>query len=116
MKRIYIASAVMLLNVCGTDVVAQKTPECADVLAAAQKVNAYFMKTNPDPTVPSFVKRMRPSHIWTRGVYYEGLMALYDVDPDPRYAALEDELLEKVSPLLTKVTAYFRRVLSYAAV
>ncbi len=85
MKRIYIASAVMLLNVCGTDVVAQKTPECADVLAAAQKVNAYFMKTNPDPTVPSFVKRMRPSHIWTRGVYYEGLMALYEIYPDPTY-------------------------------
>jgi unsaturated rhamnogalacturonyl hydrolase len=27
----------------------------------------------------------RPSNIWTRAVYYEGLMALYSINPDPSY-------------------------------
>lgn len=60
-------------------------PLCSEVLDAAKRVNAYFMKTTPDPRTPSFVKKMRPSHIWTRGVYYEGLMALYDIYPDEAY-------------------------------
>ena len=64
---------------------AQYVPNCSEVLAAAQKVNAYFMKTNPDPGAPTFVKRMRPSNIWTRAVYYEGLMALHEIYPDEKY-------------------------------
>jgi rhamnogalacturonyl hydrolase YesR len=34
--------------------------------------------------VPS-KNRTWPSHIWTRAVYYEGLMALYSVDKKPEY-------------------------------
>jgi len=29
--------------------------------------------------------RVRPSNIWTRAVYYEGLMALYKIKPDTAY-------------------------------
>ncbi|MBR6250596.1 MAG: glycoside hydrolase family 88 protein [Bacteroidales bacterium] len=65
--------------------VAQELPKSTDVLNAAKKVNAYFMKTTPDVTLPSYVNKMRPSNIWTRGVYYEGLMALYEIYPDAKY-------------------------------
>lgn len=58
----------------------------SDVLEAARRVNDYFMAVWPDPTKDTVVKgRRRPSSLWTRGVYYEGLMALYAIDPQQRY-------------------------------
>ena len=54
-------------------------------LEAARKTNDYFMTKYSDPTVPTNVKRVRPSSLWTRAVYYEGLMALQAVDPQQRY-------------------------------
>lgn len=62
----------------------------AQVLAAARLANAYFMQEWPDPTVPTFVKRERSSNLWTRAVYYEGLMALYAVCPDQAYLDYTD--------------------------
>ncbi|MBM6991896.1 MAG: glycoside hydrolase family 88 protein [Prevotella sp.] len=56
-----------------------------NVLSVAQKANNYFMAKYADPTRPTFVKKERPSSLWTRAVYYEGLMALQDVDPQQRY-------------------------------
>ena len=47
--------------------------------------NKYFMEKWPDVGKPSFTDRERPSNIWTRGVYYEGLMALYKINPDVSY-------------------------------
>ena len=57
----------------------------SDVLKAAQKANDYFMGRYIDPTQPTFAGRMRESNLWTRAVYYEGLMALYTIDPQQRY-------------------------------
>ena len=68
--------------VCGS-VAAQ--PSADDVLATARLVNDYFMAKYEDPTVPTNVKKIRPSSLWTRAVYYEGLMALQHVDPQQRY-------------------------------
>lgn len=50
-----------------------------DVANQAILVNDYFMtKVCPDPTADSHVGgKVRNSRIWTRGVYYEGLMAMY---------------------------------------
>ncbi|MBQ4211148.1 MAG: glycoside hydrolase family 88 protein, partial [Prevotella sp.] len=62
-----------------------------DVLTTTRKVNNYFMNKYADPTTPTFVKKIRPSSLWTRGVYYEGLMALYEIDPDQRYADYTDK-------------------------
>ena len=46
------------------------------------KVNKYFMEKYADYRTPSFVRKVtRPSNIWTRGVYYEGLMSLYSIFP-----------------------------------
>ena len=77
MKKLF-----LLCLVCCTFSAAQAQQE---VLQTAQKANDYFMTKYSDPTVPTFVKRMRESNLWTRAVYYEGLMALYGIDPDKRY-------------------------------
>ena len=62
-----------------------------DVLEAARRVNSYFVGKWPDPTKDTFVRRKRPSNLWTRGVYYEGLMALYSIDPQPAYLKYVDD-------------------------
>lgn len=70
--------------------VAEAQPTAESVLAAARTANDYFMRLWPDPTTATFVKRERSSSLWTRGVYYEGLMALYAIDPQPRYLEYTD--------------------------
>ena len=55
------------------------------VLKSARLANAYFMKHYPDPAKPTFVKKERSSNLWTRAVYYEGLMALYSIDKKQKY-------------------------------
>jgi unsaturated rhamnogalacturonyl hydrolase len=47
--------------------------------------NKYFMEKWPDVGKTIITDRERPSNIWTRGVYYEGLMGLYKLKPDPSY-------------------------------
>ncbi|MCC8174539.1 MAG: glycoside hydrolase family 88 protein [Odoribacter sp.] len=54
------------------------------------QVNDYFMKKYEDYTQPSNVGRVRPSNIWTRGVYYEGLMALHSIYPQENYYKYSD--------------------------
>lgn len=61
-----------------------------DVLKLARKVNNYFMSQNPEPEKPTFVKRERSSNLWTRAVYYEGLMALYSADNNKKYLDYTD--------------------------
>ncbi len=63
----------------------KKLPADNDVLSVMRKTNAYFMNKYADPSKPTFVGRERPSNLWTRAVYYEGLMALYGIDPDNSY-------------------------------
>jgi unsaturated rhamnogalacturonyl hydrolase len=55
-------------------------PKQADVLALMRLANTYFVQKWPDPTVD--ISAGHPSNIWTRAVYYEGLMGLYGVEPD----------------------------------
>ncbi len=47
--------------------------------------NEYFMDKWPDAGKPIFTNIERPSNIWTRAVYYEGLMALYNIDKKKAY-------------------------------
>ena len=75
---------VVLLALVATSMHAQTATQ-ADVLATAQKVNNYFMAKYADPTLDTNVGRIRPSSLWTRAVYYEGLMALYEIAPDQKY-------------------------------
>lgn len=67
---------------------AQSIPKKKDVLKSMQLANAYFMEKWPDTGKDIFVpskKKTWPSNIWTRAVYYEGLMALYAVNRKKEY-------------------------------
>lgn len=70
---------------CFSSAQAQPLPDRNETLKTVVKVNDYFMKKYADCTAPSFRGKLRPSHIWTRGVYYEGLMALYSIYPREDY-------------------------------
>src|SRR5436190_19523574 len=63
----------------------QKLPAKKKILATLQLTNAYFMNKWPDAGKTIFTNIERPSNIWTRAVYYEGLMELYKVDADTKY-------------------------------
>ena len=65
---------------------AQTVPDKKEILKVTLHVNDYFMKKYANYRTPSFVKKVvRPSNIWTRSVYYEGLMALYSIYPADEY-------------------------------
>ena len=64
----------LLAPVC---VLAQELPSPEKVLADMTLANQYFMDKWLDPTVNIVTDRSRPSNIWTRAAYYEGLMALF---------------------------------------
>ena len=85
MKRL---STLMLAAIMTLGATAQTTAD--DVLSVVRKANNYFMAKYADPTIPTNVKKVRPSSLWTRAVYYEGLMALYEIDPQQRYLDYTD--------------------------
>lgn len=64
---------------------AQPLPSKKEVLKVMQLTNHYFMQKWPDPGKEITTNKTRPSNIWTRGVYYEGLMAFYQLDHDQKY-------------------------------
>ena len=61
-----------------------------EILEVSQRTNNYFMAKYSDPTLNTYVKKVRTSNLWTRAVYYEGLMALYEIDPQQRYLDYTD--------------------------
>lgn len=97
-----ICSLVVVLACAGVG--AQELPRQGEVLRAMRLANGYFMAKWPDPglgiierrpgseagspdaavSAPG-AERAQPSHVWNRAVYYEGLMALYSVDPEKKY-------------------------------
>ena len=86
MRKIFL-TIIVLLTVTGTYAQGEKASEVMNTL---RQVNNYFMAMHSDPTLPTNVGRIRPSSLWTRGVYYEGLMALYEIDADERYIDYTD--------------------------
>lgn len=81
---------ITLLLIVTTWAGAKAQTTANDVLSVTRKANNYFMAKYNDPTVPTNVKKIRPSSLWTRAVYYEGLMALYEIDPQQRYIDYTD--------------------------
>lgn len=81
-------SIAFILACCSLVCSAQKLPPAKQLVKTLQLANSYFMTKWPDAgkdiVVPSRNKSW-PSHIWTRAVYYEGLMALYSIDKQPAY-------------------------------
>ncbi|MBE7170746.1 MAG: glycoside hydrolase family 88 protein [Williamsia sp.] len=71
----------LVLLVC-SPVSAQKLPDKKALLQQLQLANNYFMTKWPDPGKEIVTNIARPSNIWTRAVYYEGLMELYKLNKD----------------------------------
>jgi unsaturated rhamnogalacturonyl hydrolase len=69
----------------GFDAGAQKLPSKKKILKPLRLANQYFMDKWPDAGKPIFTNIERPANIWTRAVYYEGLMALYSIDQKKAY-------------------------------
>jgi unsaturated rhamnogalacturonyl hydrolase len=65
---------------------AQQLPAKSKVMADMALANSYFMQKWPDAGAKVTVKGItRESTLWTRAVYYEGLMAMYKLDPKKDY-------------------------------
>lgn len=63
-------------------------PPRREILKTLVKVNDYYLRHHPDPLAPIPYysrKRVYEANIWTRAVYFEGLMALHSIYPDNRY-------------------------------
>jgi rhamnogalacturonyl hydrolase YesR len=84
MNRVkYVLTTLLALTVIASQ--AQKLPKKKAVMKVMQKANQYFMEKWPDPGDSITTNITRPSNIWTRAVYYEGLMALYALDKKKAY-------------------------------
>jgi unsaturated rhamnogalacturonyl hydrolase len=85
MKKYYLLLILFFLGVFTTSSFAQKLPKKKQTLAMMTLANDYFMNkwTNTGDSIVT--NKTRPSNIWTRAVYYEGLMAFYRIDAQKRY-------------------------------
>jgi rhamnogalacturonyl hydrolase YesR len=57
-------------------------PGQASILEAIRRANTYFTGLHTDHTADIVTDKTRPSNLWTRAIYYEGLMGLYAIEPD----------------------------------
>ena len=77
--------ASFLLLTISFSVAAQKLPSKKKIVKTLRLANQYFMNKWPDAGKSIVTNMERPSNIWTRAVYYEGLMALYNIDKRKEY-------------------------------
>jgi unsaturated rhamnogalacturonyl hydrolase len=81
MKQFFFVS-LFLSSAC---LFGQKIPSQASVINSMRVANNYFMATWPDPAQKIVLDKVRTSNLWTRGIYYEGLMDFYTIDSDKKY-------------------------------
>ncbi|HEX2969575.1 MAG TPA: glycoside hydrolase family 88 protein [Bacteroidales bacterium] len=84
MKRISKYIPVLLFSIACLSSYSQDQPS-AITLKSLLQANKYFIEKWPDPGKVIVTDKERPSNIWTRGVYYEGLMALYKINPNQAF-------------------------------
>ena len=78
-------TAIMAIPVFGAT---EQLPPREQTLKTLIKVNDHYMRKHPDPYqgIPYYSrKKVYEANIWTRGIYFEGLMALHSIYPDNRY-------------------------------
>ncbi|MFB6319425.1 glycoside hydrolase family 88 protein [Saccharicrinis sp. FJH54] len=73
---------LFLLGLIPVIINAQSLPPADEILSDMELANNYFMAKWPDPGADIVTDKVRPSNLWTRATYYEGLMALYYVNDD----------------------------------
>lgn len=83
MRKLLLFFAICFLYTSSSS--AQESFDKKLVLKQMMQANDYFMKKWPDVGKTIITNKERPSHIWTRGVYYEGLMALHEIFPKETY-------------------------------
>jgi len=83
--KFFIFPVSFCLFVSGINTVYSQTVPKSKTMEAMVLANKYFMEKWPDPGKVIVTDRSRPSNIWTRAVYYEGLMNLYKLKPDTAY-------------------------------
>lgn len=76
---------IVLLTFTISSLHAQELPRKKSVLKVMRLTNKYFMNKWPNPGDSITTNITRPANIWTRAVYYEGLMALYELDKKKAY-------------------------------
>jgi len=82
MKRLYFAFVLLFVS---TISISQSTVDRKQVLEEMMLANQYFMDKWPDTGKTIITNKERPSNIWTRAVYYEGLMALHEIYPKKEF-------------------------------
>jgi unsaturated rhamnogalacturonyl hydrolase len=80
----FLLIALMAFTGC-TSFAQKRLPPQNKTMDAMVRANNYFMEKWPDVGKRLEHEISRASNIWTRGVYYEGLMELYKLNPKPEY-------------------------------
>ncbi|WP_026729973.1 glycoside hydrolase family 88/105 protein [Flavobacterium denitrificans] len=83
MKKLSLFFSICFLYTC--TIIAQQPFDKKLVLKQMILANDYFMQKWPETGKTIITNKERPSNIWTRGVYYEGLMALHEIFPKEAY-------------------------------
>jgi unsaturated rhamnogalacturonyl hydrolase len=83
--KMHFLFVLALMGVCSYSLAQQKLPPKSETLKALTVTNKYFMNKWEDVAKPIVLNKTWPSNIWTRAVYYEGLMALYKIDKQKNY-------------------------------
>lgn len=83
MKQTLTYLSVLCLSFTCITLHAQSLPKKKDMLDVMHLANTYFMNKWPDAGKTVITNKERPSNLWTRAVYYEGLMALHSIDKLP---------------------------------
>lgn len=88
MKKLSVLFLGMLFLAGCAETPSTQKPEKEDVLKSLRLANDYFMEKWSDPgeaiPYPSR-KRSYETNVWTRAYYYEGLIDLWEIDPQQRY-------------------------------
>ncbi|MDE6018555.1 MAG: glycoside hydrolase family 88 protein [Muribaculaceae bacterium] len=87
MKKVIlgILTVLMAIPVFGAK---DELPPRKETLKTLIKVNDLYMRKHPDPLlgIPYYSrKKVYEANIWTRSIYFEGLMALHSIYPDKKY-------------------------------
>lgn len=83
MKKLLLFFAICFLYTSSSS--AQESFDKKLVLKQMMLANDYFMQKWPEVGKTIVTNKERPSNIWTRSVYYEGLMALHEIYPKETY-------------------------------
>ncbi|MFO7933688.1 MAG: glycoside hydrolase family 88 protein [Bacteroidales bacterium] len=87
-KQYFIRTILMftgLFFVAGMYAQSTHLPSRDTMMKQMVTANRYFMDKWPDPGEDIVTDKVRPSNLWTRAAYYEGLMALYYIHPEEEY-------------------------------